>query len=85
MNKHLSNWSQMHDYPNTKQSTINYPVKRFTFVYTDLTTHETLRPDFKSKKDINKFFDSSLHYPLVIITKLVYETGCYKVLNESYI
>ena len=74
----------MHDYPTTKQSKQTFPCKRFTFVYTDLTTHETCKPDFKNKKEIDNFFDASNHYPLVIIEKLVYETGCYKVLNEFY-
>ena len=84
MNRHKANWSQMHDYPTTKAVKRTYPCKQFTFVYTDLTTKETLRPDFDKKKDIDAFFDNSNHYPLAIIEKLVYVSGCYKVLNTFY-
>ena len=74
----------MHDYPTDNTPKEVYPMKRMTFVYTDLNTHETIRKDFKNKTEIDKFFDSSYMYPICTFKKTIHPGGSYTASNYSY-
>lgn len=54
------------------------------FVYTDLESKETIRKDFTTKKQIDNFFNPDTMFPIMIVDKIVYPTGCYRVTKESY-
>ena len=55
-----------------------------TFVYTNLNNGELVKKDFDTKEQIDNYFNPDYMYPLCIVDKLVYPSGCYTVLNESY-
>lgn len=84
MNRHRAYWSQMHDYPTSNTTKEVYPMKKLTFVYTDLNTGEKNNVDFNNKAEADDFFDASYMYPICTFIKTIHKGGSYTASNYSY-